>query len=172
MRMERKWTPAQKSAIDTRDCNVLVSAAAGSGKTAVLVERIISMITDPDKNIDIDRLVVVTFTKAAAAQMKDKIRKALDSMLDENPGDVNLLRQITLLNNAQITTIDSFCLWIIRNHFPEVNLDPGFRIMDEVSLRELTVRQAFRRWRWYLPCFMPEASLVQAGIRFQEDFMV
>ena len=131
MRMERKWTPAQKSAIDTRDCNVLVSAAAGSGKTAVLVERIISMITDPDKNIDIDRLVVVTFTKAAAAQMKDKIRKALDSMLDENPGDVNLLRQITLLNNAQITTIDSFCLWIIRNHFPEVNLDPGFRIMDK-----------------------------------------
>ena len=131
MRMERKWTPAQKSAIDTRDCNVLVSAAAGSGKTAVLVERIISMITDSDKNIDIDRLVVVTFTKAAAAQMKDKIRKALDSMLDENPGDVNLLRQITLLNNAQITTIDSFCLWIIRNHFPEVNLDPGFRIMDE-----------------------------------------
>ena len=131
MRMERKWTPAQKSAIDTRGCNVLVSAAAGSGKTAVLVERIISMITDPDKNIDIDRLVVVTFTKAAAAQMKDKIRKALDSMLDENPGDVNLLRQITLLNNAQITTIDSFCLWIIRNHFPEVNLDPGFRIMDE-----------------------------------------
>lgn len=131
MRMERKWTPAQKSAIDIRDCNVLVSAAAGSGKTAVLVERIISMITDPDKNIDIDRLVVVTFTKAAAAQMKDKIRKALDSMLDENPWDVNLLRQITLLNNAQITTIDSFCLWIIRNHFPEVNLDPGFRIMDE-----------------------------------------
>ena len=129
--MERKWTPAQKNAIDTRNCNVLVSAAAGSGKTAVLVERIISMITDPDKNIDIDRLVVVTFTKAAAAQMKDKIRKALDSMLDENPGDVNLLRQITLLNNAQITTIDSFCLWIIRNHFPEVNLDPGFRIMDE-----------------------------------------
>ena len=131
MRMERKWTPAQKNAIDTRDCNVLVSAAAGSGKTAVLVERIISMITDPDKNIDIDRLVVVTFTKAAAAQMKDKIRKSLDSMLDENPGDTNLLRQITLLNNAQITTIDSFCLWIIRNHFPEVNLDPGFRIMDE-----------------------------------------
>lgn len=131
MRMERKWTPAQKNAIDTRDCNVLVSAAAGSGKTAVLVERIISMITDSDKNIDIDRLVVVTFTKAAAAQMKDKIRKALDSMLDENPGDTNLLRQITLLNNAQITTIDSFCLWIIRNHFPEVNLDPGFRIMDE-----------------------------------------
>lgn len=131
MRMERKWTLAQKNAIDTRDCNVLVSAAAGSGKTAVLVERIISMITDPDKNIDIDRLVVVTFTKAAAAQMKDKIRKSLDSMLDENPGDTNLLRQITLLNNAQITTIDSFCLWIIRNHFPEVNLDPGFRIMDE-----------------------------------------
>ena len=129
--MERKWTPAQKSAIDTRDCNVFVWGAAGSGKTAVLVERIISMITDPDKNIDIDRLVVVTFTKAAAAQMKDKIRKALDSMLDENPRDVNLLRQITLLNNAQITTIDSFCLWIIRNHFPEVNLDPGFRIMDE-----------------------------------------
>ena len=118
--MERKWTESQKKAIDTRERNVLVSAAAGSGKTAVLVERIISIITDPDKNIDIDRLVVVTFTKAAAAQMKDKIRKALDSMLDKNPTDLNLIRQITLLNNAQITTIDSFCLWIIRNHFPEV----------------------------------------------------
>lgn len=129
--MERKWTESQKKAIDTRERNVLVSAAAGSGKTAVLVERIISIITDPDKNIDIDRLVVVTFTKAAAAQMKDKIRKALDSMLDKNPSDLNLIRQITLLNNAQITTIDSFCLWIIRNHFPEVNLDPGFKIMDE-----------------------------------------
>ena len=148
--MERKWTPAQKSAIDTRDCNVLVSAAAGSGKTAVLVERIISMITDPDKNIDIDRMVVVTFTKAAAAQMKDKIRKALDSMLDENPGDVNLLRQITLLNNAQITTIDSFCLWIIRNHFPEVNLDPGFRIMVRRSLLKMMY------WKMCLRNSMPK----------------
>ena len=128
--MAKSWTSQQLDAMNTKDRDILVSAAAGSGKTAVLVERIVNKITK-ENGTDIDRLVVVTFTKAAAAQMKDKIRKALDSMLDENPGDVNLLRQITLLNNAQITTIDSFCLWIIRNHFPEVNLDPGFRIMDE-----------------------------------------
>ena len=128
--MAKSWTSQQLDAMNTKDRDILVSAAAGSGKTAVLVERIVNKITK-ENGTDIDRLVVVTFTKAAASQMKDKIRKALDSMLDENPGDVNLLRQITLLNNAQITTIDSFCLWIIRNHFPEVNLDPGFRIMDE-----------------------------------------
>ena len=125
------WTKDQQQIIDMRGCNILVSAAAGSGKTAVLVERIFKRITDKRDPVNVDQFVVVTFTKLAAAQMKDKIRKALDSMLDENQGDVNLLRQITLLNNAQITTIDSFCLWIIRNHFPEVNLDPGFRIMDE-----------------------------------------
>ena len=98
--MAKKWTDEQLKAIDTKNRNILVSAAAGSGKTAVLVERIINMITD--------RLVVVTFTKAAAAEMKARIRNRLDDMLDNNEADTNLLKQIALINNAHITTIDSF----------------------------------------------------------------
>ena len=129
--MARNWTAQQKRAIELHNKNILVSAAAGSGKTAVLVERIIRMITDPDNHVDIERLVVVTFTNAAAAQMRERIGAALESMIEENPSDRNLQRQLAMIHMAQITTIDSFCLWIIRNHFPEVNLDPGFRIMDE-----------------------------------------
>ena len=123
------FNKAQLGAIEHTDGAMLVLAGPGSGKTAVITHRTKNLIKK--HHVNPSEILVITFTKAAAAQMKDKIRKALDSMLDENPGDVNLLRQITLLNNAQITTIDSFCLWIIRNHFPEVNLDPGFRIMDE-----------------------------------------
>ena len=105
--MGKNWTKDQLLAIKERDKNILVSAAAGSGKTAVLVERIVEMITT-EPVTDIDKFVVVTFTKAAASEMKDRIRKALEAKLDENPLDTNLLRQQTLLNNAQITTIDSF----------------------------------------------------------------
>lgn len=136
--METKWTENQEKAITLTDRNILVSAAAGSGKTAVLVERIVSVISSPSDNgelFDIDKMVVVTFTKAAAAEMKARIRVALAKKLDDNPADKHLLRQLTLLNNAQITTIDSFCLWIIRNHFSEINLDPGFKTADEGELR-------------------------------------
>lgn len=136
--MAKIWTEDQRHAIEYSNRNILVSAAAGSGKTAVLVERIISKITDKENPVDIDRLVVVTFTKAAAAQMRERIRRRLDEMADESPEDMNLVKQITLINNAQITTIDSFCLWIIRNHFAEINLDPGFRAADngEITLLE------------------------------------
>ena len=135
--MAKKWTDEQLKAIDTKNRNILVSAAAGSGKTAVLVERIINMITG-ENSTDIDRLVVVTFTKAAAAEMKARIRNRLDDMLDNNEADTNLLKQIALINNAHITTIDSFCLWIIKNHFSEIELDPGFRAADngEITLLE------------------------------------
>ena len=129
--MEKEWTKSQSNAIHADGCNILVSAAAGSGKTAVLVERIIQKITDSDKPVSIDRLVVVTFTKAAAAEMKSRIRVELDKLIALNPSDQNLIRQQTLVNNARITTIDSFCLDIVRNYFTETDIDPGFRTADE-----------------------------------------
>ena len=134
--MANRWTEKQLKAIRTNGCNILVAAAAGSGKTAVLVERIIRKITAED-GTDVDRMVVVTFTKAAAAEMKQRIREALDAMLQENPGNERLIRQMTLIHNAPITTIDSFCLNIVRNYFTDIELDPGFRIADEGEMKLL-----------------------------------
>lgn len=131
---EMTWTEEQKQVIESRNRNLLVSAAAGSGKTAVLVERIIRMITDRSAPVDIDRLLVMTFTRAAAAEMKERIGAALEKRLEESPGDENLERQSTLLNHARITTIDSFCLSLLREHFNELDLDPGFRTGDEGEL--------------------------------------
>lgn len=133
--MKQKWTTGQQKVIDLRNRNILVSAAAGSGKTAVLVERIIKKITDPDHPVDIDRLLVVTFTKAAAAEMRSRIASALESRLEENPKDTNLEQQLSLLHNAQITTIDSFCQYIIRNYFHVIGLDPMFQVADETDLK-------------------------------------
>ena len=140
--MAKSWTSQQLDAMNTKDRDILVSAAAGSGKTAVLVERIVNKITK-ENGTDIDRLVVVTFTKAAAAEMKARVRNRLDDMLDEDEKNSNLIKQIALINNAQITTIDSFCLWILKNHFSEINLDPGFRVADkgEITLLENDVMQ-------------------------------
>ena len=126
--MEVKFTEEQQAVIDARDCNILVSAAAGSGKTAVLVERIIRMIS---KDLDVDHLLVVTFTKAAAAQMKSKITAAIQKELSKDPENQHLQRQETLIHNAQITTIDSFCQYVIRNNFNTIGLDPAFRVADE-----------------------------------------
>ena len=109
------WTEEQQRVLDARKKNVLVSAAAGSGKTAVLVERIIRMVTDPEDPVDIDRLLIVTFTNAAAAEMRERITKAIESRLEEQEGNGHLQRQLTLIHNAQISTIDSFCLYVIRN---------------------------------------------------------
>lgn len=133
--MGMKWTEGQQKVIDLRERNILVSAAAGSGKTAVLVERIIQKITDADKPVDIDRLLVVTFTKAAASEMRSRIGVALEGRLRENPQDENLQRQLSLLHNAQITTIDSFCQYIIRNYFHVIGLDPMFQVGDETDLK-------------------------------------
>ncbi|MSS62579.1 helicase-exonuclease AddAB subunit AddA [Velocimicrobium porci] len=129
-----EWTKEQKKVIDTRNRNVLVSAAAGSGKTAVLVERIISMILDETNKIDIDRLLIVTFTEAAAGEMRERIGNAIEEKLKEQPENIYLQKQNTLLHNAQITTIHSFCLNVIRNHFNTIDLDPAFRIGDETEL--------------------------------------
>ena len=131
---ETNWTPDQQLVIDLRDRNILVSAAAGSGKTAVLVERIIKKVTDPVKPVDIDRLLVVTFTKAAAGEMRSRIGAALEEQLLEHPENEHLQKQISLLHNAQITTIDSFCQNIIRNYFHVIDLDPVFRVADETEI--------------------------------------
>lgn len=131
---DTKWTNEQELVINLRDRNILVSAAAGSGKTAVLVERIIQIISDSKRPVDIDKLLVVTFTKAAAAEMKSRVSNAIENMLMENPGNEHLQKQATLLHNAQITTIDSFCQNIIRNYFHVIDLDPSFRVADENEL--------------------------------------
>ena len=130
-----QFTPQQQEVIDMRDCNVLVSAAAGSGKTAVLTQRIVNMICDEDPPIDVDRLLVVTFTNAAAAEMRERIGSKLSDMLAEHPESEHLQRQAILLHNAQITTIDSFCLFLVKNHFREIGLDPAFRVADEREIK-------------------------------------
>ncbi len=130
---ETKWTNDQLKAINTRECNLLVAAAAGSGKTAVLVERIIRMITDKDNPIDIDKLLVVTFTNAAAAEMRERIAVAISKELDKTPNSKNLQRQLTLLNRANITTMHSFCLDVIKNNYHKIGLDPSFRIGDQTE---------------------------------------
>ena len=132
-----KFTPEQQKVIDLHNRNILVSAAAGSGKTAVLVERIIQMISNETNPVDIDRLLIVTFTNAAAAEMRERISLGISRQLMEYPESEHLQKQATLLHNAQITTIDSFCLFILRNHFNEIGLDPAFRVADEGEIKLL-----------------------------------
>ena len=131
------WTEEQQKVISLRDRNILVSAAAGSGKTAVLVERILSKICDPKKPVDIDRLLIMTFTRAAAGEMKERISAAIDQKLYDNPDNEHLRRQVSLIHNAQITTIDGFCAYIIRNYFHMIDLDPGYRTAEEGELKLL-----------------------------------
>ena len=133
--MAVKWTAEQQKVIDTRDRNLLVSAAAGSGKTAVLVERILAMVKDPVRPIDIDQLLVVTFTRAAAGEMKERIGRALQQSLEENPENEHLQRQQTLLHHAQISTIHGFCSYVIKNYFQMIDLDPVYRMADEGEIR-------------------------------------
>lgn len=130
------FSKEQNDVINLRNRNILVSAAAGSGKTTVLVERIIRMISDEEHPVDIDHLLIVTFTKAAAASMREKISDAIAKKLEEHYSD-HLQRQATLLHHAQITTIDSFCLFILQNNFNDIGLDPGFRVADEGEMRLL-----------------------------------
>lgn len=135
--MSVKWTAEQQKVIDLRGCNILVSAAAGSGKTAVLVERIIKRLTDGEHPADVDRLLIVTFTEAAAAEMKERIGAAIEKKLENRRGDTHLERQATLIHSAQITTIHSFCLSVIRDHFHVTGIDPGFRVAEEGELKLL-----------------------------------
>ena len=133
---EVKWTKEQEQAIYEKGSNILVAAAAGSGKTAVLVERIIHKIIE--EKIDIDKLLVVTFTNAAASEMRERVLDAIYKKLEQDPENENLQRQITLLNKASICTIDSFCLEVVRNNFYEIeNISPNFRISDTTEIELL-----------------------------------
>ena len=127
------WTTEQQKAIDIRDKSLLVAAAAGSGKTAVLVERIIQMISDESRPVQLDSLLVVTFTNAAAAEMKERIGVAIQKQLLDNPMSGHLYQQSLLLQKAQITTLHSFCLELVRQNFFRLGLDPQLKIADETE---------------------------------------
>ena len=126
-----KWTDEQQQVISHRGGDLLVSAAAGSGKTAVLVAHIISRIMDDEKPLDISRLLLVTFTEAAAAEMRDRLLRALDQALDAEPDNARIADQISRVPKAHIQTIDSFCMWLVRNNFHKLDIDPDFRIAEE-----------------------------------------
>ncbi|MDG0793212.1 UvrD-helicase domain-containing protein [Cohnella ginsengisoli] len=128
-----RWTAEQWAAIAAGGRDLLVAAAAGSGKTAVLVERIISRIADERDPLDVDALLVATFTKAAAAEMKERIRAALELKLEQSPGSAHLRRQLALLPRASITTLHSFCMETVQRYAPLIGLDPGFRIANETE---------------------------------------
>jgi ATP-dependent helicase/nuclease subunit A len=143
---ERNWTKSQREAIDCRQVNLLVAAGAGSGKTAVLVERVIRRISDPDAPVDVDRLLVVTFTNAAAAQMRKRVAEALERELERNPGTALLEHQLRLLPQADITTVHSFCAELLRRYCHLIDLDPEFRVADETEaaiLRQETLDEFF-----------------------------
>lgn len=125
------WTKQQQQIIDARHCNLLVSAAAGSGKTAVLVERIVQMVLDEKEPMDLDEMLVVTFTKATASQMRERIEAKLEEQLEIQPANEHLLKQMSLVHRAQITTIHSFCMDTVKNYFYQLSLDPNFRIGEE-----------------------------------------
>lgn len=125
------WSDDQWSAISQSGEDILVAAAAGSGKTAVLVERIIRKIADPSRGFSVDRLLVATFTKAAAAEMKQRIREALECALEEQPAEEHLRKQLSLLGRASITTLHSFCMEVIRRYYQQIPLNPAFRILNE-----------------------------------------
>ncbi|MCR5160901.1 MAG: UvrD-helicase domain-containing protein [Lachnospiraceae bacterium] len=183
--MTDKWTDEQRAVIQARNCGLLVSAAAGSGKTAVLVERILGLITDPRHPVDVDRLLVVTFTSAAAGEMRERIRGAIEAKLQEDPSDELLQRQITLVQHARITTIHSFCLDVIRDHFHEIGLDPAMRMADEgetkllkkdaaAALLEEKCEDLSGRYRRFAECFAPgrtDEVIADLIIRFYDYSM-
>ena len=130
------WTDEQKQVIETRKRNILVSAAAGSGKTAVLVERILHRVTDPEDPADIDELLIVTFTKAAAGELRERITRALAEAHDADPDNEHLAHQISLMPGALITTIDGFCSYVVRNYGQRIGIAPGFRVAESGGAHE------------------------------------
>ncbi len=132
--MKRVWTENQRQAIDAKGGSIIVSAAAGSGKTAVLVERVISMITDTENPVDADKILVVTYTRAAAAELKERLNQKLNELIVKDPFNKALMRQQSLLSRACISTIDSFCSSIVKEFFYVLDIERNFRIADESEL--------------------------------------
>jgi len=148
MKLSNQWTREQLEAIESRGQNLLVADAAGAGKTSVLVERIVRLITDPVQPVDVDRLLVVTFTNAAAAEMRERIGRSLREALARQPDSRHLHRQLALLGRAGISTLHSFCLDLLRQHYYRVDLDPSFRVADEtetVMLQAEALEELFER---------------------------
>ncbi len=175
--MARNWTKDQHAAIYARESDVLVAAAAGSGKTAVLVERIIERITDEKHPIDLDRLLVVTFTNAAAAEMRQRIISALTQRIELNPENKNLRRQLALLPKASITTIHSFCLRVLRSNFNLLGLDPGFRLAEttENELLRLSALEEVMEEMYEDPIYSDDfLKLTEAylNIKNQDNFYI
>nr|WP_297173802.1 helicase-exonuclease AddAB subunit AddA [uncultured Agathobaculum sp.] len=162
-----QWTKEQHTAIHDRGGALLVSAAAGSGKTAVLVERVLTRLTDPDDPVDIDRLLLVTFTNAAAAEMRERIGRALGEAVAKNPRDTRLRRQLFLVHRAKITTVHAFCLSLAREQAAALGIAPDFRLMDEnegkilrAEVLEETLDAAYERAE---PGFFALCDLLTAG---------
>ncbi len=164
---ERIWTIEQKQCIEARGGTVLVSAAAGSGKTSVLVQRVVERIADRDNPLDVDRLLVVTFTKAAAAEMKQRLSAALAERIAENPTDMHLQRQQMLVPRANISTVHGFCANLLREHFHLLDISPQFRIAEEGEislLREEALSEVMEEcYAEESPIFMELASLLGSG---------
>ena len=138
-------TESQKRAIEIRDKSILLSAAAGSGKTATLTRRIIESLTDKENPLDLSRMLIVTFTRAAASELRERISSALSKALAEDPGNSHLTRQTVILGSADISTIDSFCLNIVKSNFQRLTLGdgtplpPDFRLADSTELKTLSL---------------------------------
>ncbi len=132
-----EWSKEQKAVIASEGCDLLVSAAAGSGKTAVLVERIIRIITDEAHPVPVERLLVLTFTNAAAAEMKERISKGIDRLLEADPENNWLRQQKSGIHFAAISTMHSLCMNLIREHFSVLDIDPSFRVGDESEMKIL-----------------------------------
>ena len=142
--MAMGWTPAQRAAIEDRGGTLLVSAAAGSGKTAVLVERAVQLICDAHAPVSADRLLIVTFTRAAAQELRARIAVRLTEEMAKRPGDAWLRRQKLLLGRADIGTIDAFCMQLLKRYFAQLDLPPDFTLAEDAlshSLRQSALAQ-------------------------------
>ncbi len=161
------WTKEQDHVIKNRGENLLVNASAGSGKTAVTIERFFSMIKEP--LIHADEILLVTFTKAAAAEMRERLRTRIEAAIRNGEGDPqHLRRQELLLHRSQITTIDSFCAYLIRNYVNETELEPGFRVMEELEaklMRRDLLREMLRNWH-----ASSDPDFRERFVRFAEPF--
>lgn len=143
------WTKQQENAINARNTSIIVSAAAGSGKTSVLTERLVKLIADPASGVRADRMIIVTFTNDAAAEMKKRLDKRLRELINQNPGSSHLLKQQTLLQSAKISTINSFCFELIRDNITDQGITSGFGILDDAENKALKAQAMDELINWY-----------------------